>query len=256
MKEFRRSNKLFYQFDQLRSDNLLHFTTTKVSWEGDGKTRFTGDTGTAHLDYRKELAAGLGIQQEQLVFPRQTHSNHIKIVTQPLNGAEITDTDALVTNVPGLCICVQTADCVPILLYDPEKKVTAAIHAGWRGTVNQLVSQTVQRLIAEFHCAPEDLIAGIGPSISQPNYEVGNDVIEAVKANFENHSELLSSNGKVGKAFFDLWKANQTQLEKSGVPSAQIEVMGLCSFNGDKEFYSARRDGAATGRMASGIMLR
>ena len=80
--------------------------------------------------------------------------------------AEIPDTDALITNIPGLCICVQTADCVPILICDPVKKVVAVIHAGWRGTVSLITAKTVEKMVDEFACNPADMLAGIGPSIS------------------------------------------------------------------------------------------
>jgi len=255
MQQFRTNNKLFYQFDQLKSDKFLHFTTTKVGWGGNGKSRFTGDSKAIYQEYRQELATSLRLSPEQLVFPRQTHTDHIAVVTEPLIGAEIPDTDALITNVPGLCICVQTADCVPILICDPVKKIVAAIHAGWRGTVSLITLKTATQMIQEFGCDPNDLIAGIGPSISRPNYEVSTEVIDAVKANFTNHQDLLFPNGNAGKADLNLWKANQTLLENAGIPLSQIEIMGLCSFNGENEFYSARRDGAATGRMVTGIMI-
>ena len=255
MHRFTTKSKVFYQFDTLTKDGFLHFTSTKMDWGGDGKSRFTGDSANIYREYRQELAASLSLLSEQLVFPRQTHTDHIAIVTEPLNGAEIPDTDALITNVPGLCICVQTADCVPILICDPVNKVVAAIHAGWRGTVSQITAKTIRKMIREFGCNPHDLLAGIGPSISKSNYEVSSDVIEAVKASFTNHSQLLSPNGKPGKATLDLWAANKSQLEKLGVPPLQIEVSELCSFNREQEFYSARREGVATGRMATGIMI-
>ncbi|MDP2113024.1 MAG: peptidoglycan editing factor PgeF, partial [Bacteroidota bacterium] len=163
--------------------------------------------------------------------------------------------DALITNEPGLFICVQTADCVPILLFDPQKKVVAAIHAGWRGTVSKIAQKTIQQMTEKFSCQPTDILAGIGPSIHMHAYEVGPEVVEAVKANFSNSPALLKPSLNEGNAYFDLWEANQTVLLEAGIPEENIELMGLCSFEQADLFYSARRDGADTGRMVSGIRL-
>ena len=107
----------------------------------------------------------------------------------------------------------------------------------------------------KFGCSPDDIIAGIGPSIHMHAYEVGSEVVEAVKISFTNSSALLKPSLNEGKAYFDLWEANKTVLQESGIPEENIEVMGLCSFEHSDLFYSARRDGANTGRMVSGIRL-
>jgi len=167
----------------------------------------------------------------------------------------LADTDALITNQPGLFVCVQTADCVPVLLYDPQKKVVAAIHAGWKGTVSKIVLKTVQKMTNQFGCQPSDIMAGIGPSIHMHAYEVGPEVVEAIVANFSNSPALLKPSINAGRAYLDLWEANQTALMEAGIPEENIEVMGLCSFEHADLFYSARRDGADTGRMVSGIRL-
>ncbi|PTN10607.1 peptidoglycan editing factor PgeF [Mangrovibacterium marinum] len=255
MKAIRTNNKLLYQFDSFSPAETLHFTTTKAGWSGSGNSRFTANPESDHDQYRCELAASLSLKKEQLVFPQQTHSDHLKVVTEPANGNEIADTDALITNIPGLCICVQTADCVPILIYDPVNKVAAAIHAGWRGTVAHIARKTLQIMGERFQCKPENMLAGIGPSISAAHYQVGPEVVEAVRSSFSRHDELLSPENKAGKAHLDLWKTNQLLLEDCGIPASQIELMSLCSFHHSANFYSARRDGAATGRMATGIMI-
>lgn len=256
MKKLKTGNKAFYQFDSLLCDDVLHFTSTKTGWGGDGKCRFTGDTPAVFTSYRRELAESLDLQKTQFVFPRQTHSDHVVLIDREMGEADIPDTDALVTNVPGLCVCVQTADCVPVLLFDPEHRAVAAIHAGWRGTVAKIVSKTVRVMQERFQTKPENLIAGIGPSISEPNYEVSADVILRFQTEFAETAGLFRDSGKAGHAYLDLWQANRAVLCECGVPENQIEVMGFCSFDGEADFYSARRDGAATGRMVSGIMLR
>jgi hypothetical protein len=254
MKKLKLREKLFYQFDQFQQPKLFHFTSTKKCWGSDRKSRFTGDAVETYLPFRKELANALDLDLPQLVFPLQNHGTQVQIIQEPTNSPDISETDALITSQPGICICVQTADCVPILLYDPIKAVVAAVHAGWRGTVSQILVKTIQTMQANFNTNPSDILIGIGPSISQDNYEVGADVIAQVKGQFVNHSDLLKTS-KQGKAKLDLWEANKTLALKADVLESQIEIMGLCSYQEQSLFYSARRDGADTGRMVSGIML-
>lgn len=244
-----------FKFENFKKyKDITHFITTKEGWVSGSKSRFTGDRESEYSEFRKELAISCESDASQFVFPRQTHSDHVVVVTSE-NENTITDTDALITSEPGLFICVQTADCVPILLYDPQKKVVAAIHAGWKGTISKIALKTVQKMTAQFGCQPADIVAGIGPSIHMHAYEIGPEVVEAVRDNFSNSSALLKPSMNSGRAYFDLWEANQTVLIEAGIPEENIEVMGLCSFEHADLFYSARRDGADTGRMVSGIRL-
>lgn len=245
-----------FKFESFKKyKNIAHFVTTKEGWVSGNKPRFTGDQESDYSGFRKELATSCESDTGKIVFPRQTHSDRVVVVTSENFANTIDDTDALITNEPGLFICVQTADCVPIMLFDPEKKVVAAIHAGWKGTVSKIAKKTVQRMVEKFGCNPADIVAGIGPSIHMHAYEVGAEVVEAVEASFNNSPALLKPSLNEGRAFLDLWEANQTVLIESGIQEENIEVMGLCSFEQADLFFSARRDGADTGRMVSGIRL-
>ena len=236
-------------------DDISHFVTTREGWISGTKPRFTGDHESDYAAFRRELAVACDWNPDKFVFPRQTHSDHVAVVTSANKNSTIADTDAIITNEPGMFVCVQTADCVPILIFDPRQKVVAAIHAGWRGTVSKISGKTIQQMIELFGCQPSDLIAGIGPSIHIHAYEVGPEVVSAVQSNFSNYPALLKPSLNEGKAFFDLWEANKTVLIESGIPEENIEVMGLCSFEHAALFYSARREGIDTGRMVSGIRL-
>ena len=238
-----------------RYKDIAHFVTTKEGWISGDKPRFTGDSEDVYSGFRKELAISCELDANQFVFPRQTHSDRVVVVTSENITGTIDDTDALITTERGLFICVQTADCVPILLFDPVKKVVAAIHAGWKGTISKIAKKTVQQMTENFGCNPADIMAGIGPSIHLHAYEVGPEVVEAVEASFSNSPALLKPSMNEGKAYFDLWEANQTVLMESGIQEENIELMGLCSFEQSELFYSARRDGTDTGRMVSGIRL-
>lgn len=232
--------------------NILAFTNTKQTLKK-SNSRFTGDSTILVEENRKELAAVLGIKNSQLVFPRQTHTNCVKEILD-IPQSEITETDGLVSNQSGICLCIQTADCVPILLFDPIKKVISAIHAGWRGTVNKIVEVAVQKMISEYNSSPKNILATIGPSISPEIYEVGDEVVNAVKESIPNSEQTLWKN-KSRKFHFNLWEANRQLLIQVGLHTNNIEVLGKCSYQNSDKYYSARKEGIDTGRMVSGIMI-
>jgi len=247
------NEKIFLSSRLLSEKSVFHFFSTKIGWNG--HTRFTGDSEEICKQHRISLAVELKLKPEQLVFPRQTHGTGVAVIHSAIDSADVPDTDALITNVPNLCMCVQTADCVPILLFDPVQKVVAAIHAGWRGTVKKIVKKTITEMEQSFGCSPADLVATIGPSISTQKYEVGEDVISAVNSAFENAELLFEPSALSNKCCFNLWEANKTLMVDSGIPEMQIGIMGVCTYSENEVFYSARRDGADTGRMVSGIMI-
>lgn len=161
--------------------------------------------------------------------------------------------DALITRTPNVCIGVTTADCVPLLFYDPQKNVIAVAHAGWRGTCARIAEKTVKSFIEKYNSDPSDIFATIGPSISAEVYKVGAELIE----NFKNAGFDLSEIVKMkDEAFFlDLWKANHLSLENAGILSEHIEIAGICTFTQHEKYFSARRLGIKSGRMLNGIML-
>ena len=233
-------------------ENVLAFTSTKQTFETKNP-RFTGDSSEIFKQNRILLAEKLMIKPDQLVFPRQTHTNCVFEVSD-IPETEIKETDALVTNKKGICLCVQTADCVPILLFDPVKNVIAAVHAGWRGTVNKIAEIAVQRMVQDYGSSPKNIIAAIGPSISPEIYEVGNEVVEEVRLSIPNAAISLHKNSS-GKFHLNLWEANRQVLLQTGLQIKNIEILGECSFSESEKYYSARKEGVETGRMVSGIIL-
>ncbi|NEW83431.1 MAG: peptidoglycan editing factor PgeF [Mariniphaga sp.] len=244
---------------------LFHFSTTRVggcSINNYSSLNLGFNSGDLHenvIGNRIRLCAALPISPDQLVFPKQTHTTTVKTITtgffdmnKEAQKQFINETDAVITNLQGVCVAVKTADCVPVLLFDSKRKVVAAIHAGWRGTVQNIVFLTIQKMIKEFGIDPADLIAGIGPSISPEVYEVGEEVWKQFAPEFCKTTHP----SKADKRLLDLWSANYHQLIKAGVPSGQIEVARICTYSNPDQFFSARRDGLKTGRMATGIMLR
>lgn len=230
------------------------FTTTRQSLMGKTAPRFSGNPVSETLKNREMLAEILGISSNQLIFPRQTHTSCVAEI-RGLPEEELEETDALVTNQPGICLCVQTADCVPILLFDPKQKAVAAIHAGWRGTVKKIAAETIQKMKSSFHSSSENILAAIGPSIGPEVYEVGDEVVEAVRKSIPN-AELTLYKKLSGKFHFNLWEANRQILFASGIRSENLETLGECTFRNPAKYFSARREGIDTGRLVSGIMLK
>ncbi len=174
------------------------------------------------------------------VLMKQVHSDTVRVMTAA--PAERPACDALVTAVPGLLVVVRTADCLPVLLADPGKRVVAAVHCGWRGTAARILEKTLAVMASEFGSRPEDVRAALGPAISGACYQVGADVRAAfAAADFpENIFEADPSAGP-GKYRLDLVKANTLLLERAGVRSGNMMSVGACTHCG-AEFYSYRRD--------------
>ncbi|MDY6799712.1 MAG: peptidoglycan editing factor PgeF, partial [Bacteroidota bacterium] len=243
----------------LEFKDITHFSTTRTG--GFSKNHLAGfNLGFTVGDEPKNVAKNLNllagilnIDKEQMVSPKQTHSNNIGVVTS--TNDIFSDTDALITNIPEICIFVRTADCVPILLYDPIQKVVAAIHSGWKGTLRYISKHTIDLMQNAFGTQPKDLIAGIGPSIGPDVYEVGPEVIEQFKNHltFDNYITPVKNSDK---GLLNLWEINHQILIDSGVPSEQIEIAEMCTYSNPDLFYSARRDGVKCGRLATGIMLK
>lgn len=246
---------------------IAHFCTDRqggVSMGNYASFNLSAYSGDKPEDYKRNnsiLCDHLGIDPGKLIIPYQTHGSKILEIedsffqltmnekSQALNGI-----DALFTQLPNVCIGVTTADCVPLLFFDPEKQVIAVAHAGWRGTCAGIAGKTVQSLVEKFKCVPADILVVIGPSISPKIYEVGKEVVD----NFENAGfdipEIITA---MGQSFYlDLWKANQSTLENTGILSNNIEISGICTFTQHDRFFSARRLGIKSGRMLSGIMLK
>ena len=189
----------------------------------------------------------LEIDAEHIMIPRQTHSTNVRWVN---TFGEVPDTDAVITAEKGLCIAVKTADCIPILLYDVQKRHIAAVHAGWRGTVGRIVEKTLQQMDSK----AEDLHAIIGPGISEESFEVGDEVYEQfLQAGFPMQRlarKYPSSDGE--RWHINLKNANRWLLEQNGVRDILISEVDTMQ---SPLYYSARRETINTGRIINGIMI-
>lgn len=191
----------------------------------------------------------------------QVHGDRIAVIDRPdLTREELEGYDAFVCALPGVAIGVRTADCVPVLLHDPVRRVVAAVHSGWKGTVLKISLKTVRFMESEFGCRPADLRAVIGPAIGPDSFQVGEEVVERFRdAGFPMPS-IWSFNGPgdgrpmSGGHHIDLFRANAWILEECGIPAGSIQVFDIDTYK-DTSFFSARREGTSCGRNNNAIKL-
>jgi hypothetical protein len=255
-----------YEFENMSHiPQLVHFVTMRTG--GVSLPPYNSLNLGLHTDDNPEhvhmnrnlLAAGTGISPDKFLYASQVHSGEVKIINQKAIENDILShnprTDATVTALPGICLMVMVADCVPVLLFDPEKRVSAVIHAGWRGTVHHITSNTILTMVEHFGSDPADILAGIGPSIGSCCYEVGEEVRDFVTQSFGTAEGYLIRKKDSPKPHFDLWYANHKQLTDYGVKPENIEASELCTKCNRDIFFSSRAPGGVTGRFAAGICI-
>ncbi|MEI8086245.1 MAG: peptidoglycan editing factor PgeF [Paludibacter sp.] len=248
-------------------NEIAHFCTTRNggvslgNYASNNLSPFSGDDFMHFSSNHNNLIELLGSECQQIVIPFQNHGTEIREIDQAylqLSTDQKNDyldgVDAIFTKLSGICIGITTADCVPLLFYDPEKNVIAAAHAGWRGTCGRIAEKTIAALMEKCDCKPEKIRVVIGPSISSEVYEVGKEVIENFEVAGFDISKIVTERNNA--FYLDLWKANQLSLTEIGIENNHIEIAGICTFTEHEKFFSARRLGIKSGRMLSGIMLK
>ena len=223
---------------------------------------------------KRRFQGVLGAADHTLLSLHQIHSDVVRCFTSA--PAKQCKGDASATNRPGLLLGVRTADCAPVLVVDPKKRVVAAIHAGWRGTLARIVTKTIGQMQMEFACRPQDLLAAIGPTIGGCCYEVGTEVAAAFAAKFANASDFFDElrtgdepnplqwlnmmppghQPPPNKVLLDLKKANWAQLVEAGVREGNIFVTELCTSCDVERLFSYRKEGAASGRLMGVVGIR
>lgn len=249
--------------------DISHFMTTRHGGVSTGTFAsmnpgiYTEDRPDCVRKNLELLSETIGISPEHIVMPHQTHEDRVLTIDASFLSLDekerkrrLEGVDALVTNLPEVCVAVSTADCVPLLFYAPDRKVVAAVHAGWRGTVLRIAQKAARLMVEAYGCDPAQLIAGIGPSISQAAFEVGEEVVRAFQAAGFPLERILRRNAETQKAHIDLWEANRLQLLEAGLLSEHIEIAGICTYTRHEDYFSARRLGVKSGRILSGICLR
>jgi YfiH family protein len=206
------------------------------------------------VDENKRLAlAALNIESGSVYDVFQVHGVEV-VIAESLRSDRIPRLrgDVILTDKPGVTLMMRFADCVPIMLHDPKRKVIGIVHAGWKGTVQGTARFAVEAMQKHFGSNPGEILAAIGPSIGPDHFEVGPEVLSQVLQTFGNEaSSLLSEN--MNRIKFDLWAANRLLLNKIGVH--QVEVAGLCTACDTVNWYSHRAEKGYTGRFGAIIAL-
>jgi YfiH family protein len=246
-------------------DRIIHVFTTRTGGVSEGPYESLnlswsrGDDKAAVAENRRRVADAMG--GVTLVFANQVHGDAVLRVDEAPQGRwSAGEGDALMTDKPGLALCAQTADCTPVLLFDPEHPAIAAIHAGWRGAVAEIIPKALLAMAAAYGTDPANVQAAIGPAISKENYRVGPEVLEQFEALFGDHDTgLIGPRDAQGGAGLDVAEACRRQLEQAGV--ASITRLARCTFAEPDSFFSSRRAGrdghaGAFGGLAGIIALK
>ena len=260
----------YLQFPALLETGVCrHLFSTRIGGVSEG------DIGTMNLSYsrgdKKEnvdenfrrIGEVLGCDVSDFVLSHQTHTTNVRVVTEEDKGRGITrelgysDVDGLVTNVPGVVLSTFYADCVPLFLVDPVKKVIGLSHSGWKGTVNKMGKVTVDTMVREFGCNPKDILACIGPSICVDCYEVSRDVSDAFLeafANAPNKDKIVLPKSQE-KAMLDLWQANYAVFLETGICKEHITMPDICTACNKELLFSHRASNGKRGNLGAFLML-
>ncbi|MBI3755646.1 MAG: peptidoglycan editing factor PgeF [Deltaproteobacteria bacterium] len=206
-----------------------------------------------NIEHNKAAVGKLfGFDVKRLVTINQVHGNDALVIdkdVKDISGISKTSADAVITNQCGIAIGILTADCVPILLLDPIKKVIGAVHAGWKGTAKTVVQKAINTMVKQFGSDKKAILAAIGPSIGQCCYKVD----EAVAREFVD-KEFIKKEDDSWR--LDLKKANLSQMVNSGILEKNISVEDFCTSCRNDLFFSYRADNKKTGRQLNFIMLK
>jgi polyphenol oxidase len=203
-----------------------------------------GDDPERVVENRRRAAAAVRSDLSDLVFCNQRHGRDVAVVRAADRGRgafshdEAVPCDALVTTSPDVCLVVMVADCVPLVLYDPDAHVLACVHAGWGGTTQRVTSAAVDAMVG-LGATPSAILVGIGPAVTADRYQVGEDVVEAARDGFGGDVDGIVAPDGTGRWTFDLWAANRRLLTEAGVPDANIAVAGVGTGPGTP-FFSHR----------------
>lgn len=258
---FRQSENIkYFVFDSLVDEPVIQAIFTRrggVSpspWATLNLGATVGDEFSRVIENRKRAFSAIGCSYDSVFDVWQVHSAEVVCTDKPKSPqTPHLQADVIITDRPGVTLLMRFADCVPIFLYDPKRRVVGLAHAGWQGTVLKTVQAAVKTMQAQYQCHPADILAGIGPSIAKHHYQVGEDVISKVEMAFGKDSNFILSH-QDGAVQLDLWEANRLILAEAGI--RYIEVAGICTACQLDDWFSHRGENGKTGRFGGLIHLK
>jgi YfiH family protein len=249
----------FFTFDLLAEAGFNHAVFTRhggVSlppWDTLNVGSTVGDDPQHVAENRQRTFAAVGRDLTSLYDVWQVHSAEVICTAKPRPPERAhLKADAILTDKKGISLFMRFADCVPIFLLDPQRRVVGLVHAGWQGTVKKVAGAAIAAMQTAYGCAPGDILAGIGPSICVEHYPVGEEVAAKVRQAFGEDAGAVLRYRDNGP-FLDLWQANQIILQQAGVK--RIEAAGLCTCCHLADWYSHRGENGRTGRFGAMIAL-
>ncbi|HCU56734.1 MAG TPA: peptidoglycan editing factor PgeF [Anaerolineaceae bacterium] len=248
----------YFQFDSFKGQDVFHAVLTRHGGASAGpfaslNTGGTvGDDPQAVVANHEKIYQTFGYDYYSRFDVWQVHGTDILCADGPRSPeTPHPKADGILTDREDVTLFMRFADCVPILLLDPVRRVIGIIHAGWQGTARQIARVAVEKMGACYGSRPGDLLAGIGPSICPQCYEVGPEVVRAFQRSYGGRAEVYFSHGKNGHFHLDLWTANRDTLHMAGV--TRIEESRLCTACHLDDWYSHRAEHGRTGRF--GVLL-
>lgn len=202
----------------------------------------------------KKVCDGCGFTFENMTSNIQIHSDIVNVVDESSICNKV-EGDALVTNLKNVPLLIFTADCVPISIIDNVNKAIGLVHAGWRGTYEQISRNTIEKMQELYKSKPEDLVCIIGPSIGPCCYEVSKDLIDKFVDRFEKTTDNIYKS-RDESVFLNLWAVNKSILKNSGVKEENIHNMNLCTSCTSDEFHSYRKDDKTLGRIGTILEIK
>ena len=201
---------------------------------------------------RRKFCEAVGVDCHRVVASGQVHGDHVALVDEKMAGQRLADTDGLVTRTPNLPLLLFFADCVPLLFYDPVRKIIGLSHAGWKGTFLSIGPRTLSLMQHAFGTDPEDCLMGIGPSIGPEDYEVDEPVMRQIQSRWSS-TDSFTHAGRPGHWMLDLWEWNRQQMLEAGIPDSNIFVSGISTAEHSDLFFSHRASGGKAGRF--GVLM-
>lgn len=258
---------VFLTFPKLVKAGVKHGFSTRLGGVS------TGVLGTMNLSFTRgdlrenvqenfrRIADAIGFEADKLVFSAQIHETELRKVTKENCGEGILretkpGIDGLATNETEVPLYTSYADCVPLLFFDPEKKVVAMAHSGWRGTAARIGAKMIRFMEEEYGSHAENIIAAIGPSICRNCYEVSEDVAQAFRKTFlpEQFTQIFDEKGQ-GKYQLDLWEANRIILTEAGILPNHLDITDLCTCCNSDKLFSHRASQGQRGNMGCFMCL-